>query len=126
MENVLVLKPKDGVRVDQEKLTALYMQLGEAAAEDVICRAMEELAVRLSHCERLYREDKSDELRKSARSLTAIADQIGMGLLAQVAVDVTRAIDDGDRTAQAATLSRLLRIGENSLTAIWDLQDLSV
>jgi hypothetical protein len=49
-----------------------------------------------------------------------------MGLLAQVAVDVTRAIDDGDRTAQAATLSRLLRIGENSLTAIWDLQDLSV
>jgi hypothetical protein len=126
MENVLVLKPKDGVRVDQEKLTSLYMQLGEAAAEDVICRAMEELAVRLSHCERLYREDKSDELRKSARSLTAIADQIGMGLLAQVAVDVTRAIDDGDRTAQAATLSRLLRIGENSLTAIWDLQDLSV
>jgi hypothetical protein len=126
MENVLVMKPKDGARVDQEKLTSLYLQLGEAAAEDVICRAMEELAVRLSHCEQLYRDGKSDALRKSARSLRAIADQIGMGHLAQVALDVTRTIDDGDRTAQAATLSRLLRIGEKSLTAIWDLQDLSV
>jgi hypothetical protein len=39
MENVLVLKPKDGVRVDQEKLTSLYMQLGEAAAEANGCTA---------------------------------------------------------------------------------------
>lgn len=126
MVEITILKPKDGGRVDQDKLATLYMQLGEAAAEEVICRAMEELAVRLSHCERLYRENKTDELRKSARSLRAIADQIGMGLLAQVSIDVTKTIDDGDRIAQAATLARLLRIGEHSLTAIWDLQDLSV
>ena len=35
-------------------------------------------------------------------------------------------IDAGDRTALAATLSRLLRIGEKSLHEIWDLQDYSI
>ncbi len=66
------------------------------------------------------------DMRKSARSLVAISEQIGMTLLAQVALDVTRCIDAGDRIALAATMARLLRIGERSLSEIWDLQDLSI
>lgn len=126
MTQVSILRPSHRVHVNQDKLAALYVQLGDVAAENVICRAMEELAVRLSHCERLYRDEKLEELRKSVRTLRAIADQIGMDVLAKVSVDVVATIDDRDQTALAATLARLLRIGENSLTAIWDLQDLSV
>ena len=62
----------------------------------------------------------------SARSLTGIADQIGMNDLSRVAGDVTRCIDARDAVALAATLSRLQRIGERSLTAIWDMQDVPV
>jgi len=102
------------------------MQLGEAGAEDVVCRAIEELAVRLSHCERLWRRDDIDGLRKCARSLIAIAEQVGMNTLARVADDVTIAIDTCDQVATSATLTRLIRIGARSLTAVWDLQDLSV
>lgn len=126
MNQVVQMRPTEPVKVDQERLGALYSQLGEAGAEDVVCRALEELALRMSHCDRLYREDKMPELRKNARSLIAIADQIGMHALSRVAGDVTMCIDDGDRTALAATLSRLLRIGERSLTAIWDLQDITL
>ncbi|OWU76164.1 hypothetical protein ATO3_07005 [Marinibacterium profundimaris] len=104
----------------------LYLQLGEAGAEDVVCRAIEELAVRLSHCERLWRRDDLDGLRKCARSLIAIAEQVGMNSLARVAGDVTQAIDACDGVATSATLTRLIRIGARSLTAVWDLQDLSV
>ncbi|MBV1925804.1 MAG: hypothetical protein KUG62_01525, partial [Rhodobacteraceae bacterium] len=91
-----------------------------------ICRAIEELAVRLTYCNRLWQLNEREELRKSARSLIAIAEQIGMTTLARVAGDVTQAIDADDAIAEAAILSRLIRIGEGSLTAVWDLQDLSV
>jgi len=126
MSQVLKIRPSEPVQVNQERLGALYTQLGEANAEDVVCRAMEELALRLAQCDKLYRESKLVDLRKNARSLIAIADQIGMNSLGRVARDVTQCVDDKDEVALAATLSRLIRIGERSLTAIWDHQDLSL
>lgn len=122
---VLQIKPMETVEVDQDRLGALYAQLGEANAEDVVCRAMEELALRLSHCEALFREGAWTTLRKNTKSLIAIADQVGMSALSHVAGDVTKCIDSGDSVAAAATLSRLLRVGERSLTAVWDVQDFS-
>ncbi len=123
---VLQIKPVERVNVDQDRLGALYSQLGEANAEDVVCRALEELALRLSHTETLFSEQCWSDLRKNTRSLIAIADQIGMQALSHVASDVTLCIDRGDQVAVAATLSRLLRIGERSLTAVWNIQDLPV
>lgn len=120
---VLQIRPVESVRVDQDRLGALYSQLGEAGAEDVVCRALEELALRLSHCETLFHQQSWPELRKNTRSLIAIADQIGMTALAHVAGDVTRCIDRLDIVAVSATLSRLLRVGERSLTAVWDIQE---
>ena len=121
-----MLNQNEMIRMDPDRLEELYLQLGEAGAENVVCRALEELAARLSHTERCYREERQKDMRKSARSLVAISDQIGMSLLARVAQDVTTCIDDGDQIALAATIARLLRIGERSLTEIWDLQDLSI
>jgi hypothetical protein len=126
VEHITKLTLEEPVRLDPDRLGALYSQLGEVGAEDVICRAMEELAVRMAHCERLHRQSNWLELRKSARSLVAIADQIGMHMLSRVATDVTMAIDVNNTVAIASTLARLLRIGERSLTAIWDSQDLSL
>ena len=126
MEQVTLLKQNEVISLDPDRLEELYLQLGEAGAEDVVCRALEELAARLSHTERCYRESRLPDMRKSARSLVAISEQIGMALLAKVALDVTCCIDDGDHIALAATVSRLLRIGETSLSEIWQLQDLSI
>ena len=67
-----------------------------------------------------------ENLRKNARSLIAIADQIGMTAMASIAQDVTGAIDSQDTPAIAATVFRLLRVGERSLTAVWEQQDLSI
>ncbi|QIE45434.1 hypothetical protein G5B38_07820 [Pseudohalocynthiibacter aestuariivivens] len=126
MEHVTLLKQNEAAHLDPDRLEELYAQLGEAGAEEVVCRALEELAVRLSHTERCYREGAVAEMRKSARSLCAIADQIGMAMLSRVARDVTHTIDGADSVALAATLARLLRIGERSLSEIWDLQDMSI
>ena len=126
MTDIAQLKPTEQVRVDPDQLSGLYAELGEIAAEEIVCRAMEELALRLAHCDRLYRGGDLQYLRKSSRSLIAIADQIGMNKLSRVANDVTQCIDAGDDAALSATLCRLMRIGEASLTAIWDLQDLTI
>ncbi|MFC3613266.1 hypothetical protein ACFORG_05790 [Lutimaribacter marinistellae] len=126
VEKVTALVQTESVRLDSDRLGGLYSQLGDAGAEDVVCRAIEELAVRLSACERHWRRQDWAGLRKCARSLIAIADQIGMVALARVAGDVTHTVDNADYVASAATLYRLIRVGERSLTAVWDLQDLSI
>ncbi|APX13940.1 hypothetical protein BWR18_15920 [Tateyamaria omphalii] len=116
----------ESVQVNHDRLHALYGEMDPANAEDVVCRAMEELALRMAHCDRLYRKGELEELRRSAKSLIAIADQIGMDVLASVAKDVVTCTEVRDQVALAATLGRLLRTGEGSLTAIWDLQDIQI
>lgn len=112
--------------LDHDQLGSLYAQLGAVGAEDVVRRAMEELALRLTHAERQYRHSEFKGLRKGVLSLVAIADQIGMQKVSLVAEDVANAVDQEDEVALAATLSRLLRVGESSLTAMWDLQDFTI
>lgn len=118
--------PQEIVRLDADRLSALYVQMGEGEAEEVICRAMEELAVRLAYADRIYRSGQMPVLHKTARAIAAIADQIGLQLLADVARHVTTAVDNHDTVATAATMARLSRIGGGSLTSFLDLQDLSL
>ena len=117
------LQPAERVRLDADRLEALYIQLGTRGAEDVVCRALEEIAGRLARAERDYRAARFAEMRKACRGLVGMADEVGMALMARVARDVTTAIDAGDGTALAATFARLLRIAERSLCEIWDMQD---
>ncbi|MCX7565698.1 hypothetical protein OS189_05020 [Sulfitobacter sp. F26169L] len=126
MNNIVNIRVSEQIQLDQARIGTLYSQLGETGAQSVVCRAMEELAARMAQCQTLWRADKPQQLRKKARSLIAIADQIGMHRLAQVAGDVTATLDAEDTVAVAATLSRLLRIGERSLSAIWSMEDLSI
>lgn len=118
-----MLKQRESVRLDADRIEALYLELGENSAEDVVCRTLEELALRLGQAERCYRAAQLEDMRRWSRSLIAISEQIGMPLLARVAEDVTRCIDSGDGNALAATFTRLLRIAESSLCEIWEMQD---
>ena len=121
--NVLRLRQNEMIRVDRDRLRGLYRQLGPTSAQDVLCRAIEELAVRLAHCEHLWQEERWTDMRKCARSMIAISEQIGLTTLSRVAQDVTHALDGCDLPAVGATMCRLMRIGERSLTEIWDQYD---
>lgn len=126
MSTVTQIQLNESVQVNYARLNALYGEMDPTNAEDVVCRAMEELALRMGHCDRLYRKGQLNELKRSAKSLIGIADQIGMDVLSQVASDVVQCAEARDQVAIAATLGRLMRIGEGSLTAIWDLQDVTI
>jgi len=126
MENVIEIRPIEHVQLEQIRLDMLYAQLGDTGAEAVICRAMEEVAARLGECYSLWEAQNNDQLRKHARSLIAIAAQIGMQKLAQVARDVTICIDAKNVSAIASTMSRMQRIGKESLSEIWAMEGLSI
>ncbi|MGR3377701.1 hypothetical protein [Salipiger abyssi] len=126
VEQVAILSPSETPGLDPERLAELYTRLGARDGENMVCRAMEELACRLGQADRFYEEGDLAQMRKCTRALGAIAGEIGMTGLSRIAIDVVQCIDDGDAVALAATLARLARIGEGSLYAVWDLQDLSV
>lgn len=126
VEQVAVLSPCEKAGLDPERLEQLFARLGPQEGENVVCRAMEELACRLGHADRLFTQGDWPEMRKCTRSLGRIAEQIGMCGLSRISHDVVQCIDDGDGVALSATLARMVRMGESSLYALWDLQDLSV
>lgn len=119
------LRPDEPVRLERGRLAALYDSAGAAQAEQIICRAMEEIALRLALMERAYAAAEFAALAKAARGLAAIADPVGMAGLARVAGDVATCAERRDATALGAVLARLMRISDRSLIAVWDQADLS-
>lgn len=122
MEQVAILIHDERVQFDPDRLTELYVELGEDAAENVVCRALEELSVKLRRIEAAFWSREINAVHENAKGLVAVADQIGMHSLARVASDVTACVDAGDVVALGGTLARLLRVGDQSLSTIWDEQ----
>jgi len=116
---ISTLRHEEELRLDRTTLDQLYTELGETHADRVVSRAIEELAVRLA---RLVEYGEANDLEKahsSARAMCAIADQVGMVSFARVCEDVGTVSMRGDHVAFHACLSRLKRIGEDSLMALW-------
>ncbi|WP_254054527.1 hypothetical protein [Roseovarius sp. EL26] len=126
MERIVVLDHGDFEKFDIDQLEELHQHLGQACADDVICRVLEELATLLSRVERCCREGRRRDMRKHVRILAQLAGQIGLPVVARVARDVMHCIDSEDLVALSATLERLVRTGERSLIEIWDLKDLPI
>lgn len=120
------LRHDEGVRLDPDRLLALYAELGDAAAENVICRAIEELAVRLSDVQRFAQAGDRTALIRAASLLSKVAAQVGMTTLSKVVLDVRDCAKARDTAGLGATLARLVRVGDRSLTAVWDMQDVTV
>jgi len=123
MENVTVLTHDEAVRVEGSAIAALQAQIGEAGAEGVLCRAMEEMANRLSYIERCYARQDREAVWKTAKGLIGITEQIGLSCLAEAARAVAACARESDDVALAATLGRLIRLGDRSLTSVWDLPE---
>ncbi|MEM8554082.1 MAG: hypothetical protein AAGF71_04560 [Pseudomonadota bacterium] len=124
--SVTDLKVDEFVRFEPRKLADLYRTMGEIGAENVLCDAMEDLTIQLVRVEKLAKRDRLDSVHDVVMRIVPVAERIGLLGLARVARDVAGCIEVGDKTALAATLARLNRIGDKSLTAIWDPQNLSV
>lgn len=117
------MKPVENVTLDRDQLEVLYRQLGPVGADKVVNHALEELAVLLSRLPGDYRAAQMDDVQRGAKALAAVAQQVGMTKLARVARDVCEVSRSRDGVALGAVISRLERIGDRSLVAVWDIAD---
>lgn len=122
---VSVLQVEERVWIDPARHAALAEQHGLVVAENLMTRAVGELALILAAMVRQYSAGELKEFGRGLRSLRRVADQVGMNELAQATEGVRISLQRGDSTALAATWARCLRLGELSLQADWDAHDLS-
>lgn len=122
---VIPLRPEEPARFDPATLESLCLRIGEVRAEAEVARALERIATTISALGTLSRAAEPALMVATLRSLQRDADMIGMISLARVSRNVLCCLEQGDATGYSATLARLSRVGERSIHAVWELEDLS-
>jgi len=121
--NVVALRPNDRVRQDAEPVATIYRNLGTASAEQVVTRALAELALTMSGLAAHVKAHDLSDLARQLRRLQRMSENLGLTSLGLVAADVRVCVDQGDATAFSAVWARLMRIAERSLVVDKGLLD---
>ena len=125
MNIVAVLKPREVICQDVAALAEIYRNLGAPLAEQLVTRALGELALTMAGiAEKVRAQDLRDLARQLVR-LRRLAEDIGLVSLATVAGDARTCLERADSTAFAAVWARLLRIAERSFANDQGSADLS-
>ncbi len=120
MAQITSLAITEPVHVDARRVGDIVGELGETAAQNVIGLALEQLAVALTATDAALEAGDLALAVGHADRLSRLAWQIGLLSLAGVAMDLGALAERGQAPALSAVRARLLRVGNRSLTAIWD------
>ncbi|MEZ5910931.1 MAG: hypothetical protein R3D84_00865 [Paracoccaceae bacterium] len=119
MGSITPLRPVECPSLDTERLRDMTEDLGPAEAEQVLVRAMEEMADLVAEMIGQYHGCRLSEFARGLRSLSRLAEHAGLPKLAAVAQDVGHCLSAGDDTALAATWGRLVRLAARSFATEW-------
>lgn len=125
MENVTVLHPRERILQDGEAIVAIYRNLGTSAAEQMVTRALGELALAMAGLVAQVKEHHLTDLARQLKKLQRMAENMGMISLGQVSQDARACLERSDSTAFSAVWARLLRVAERSLAIDKGFADLS-
>jgi hypothetical protein len=112
---IMEFRPKDRIYQDVEPIALIYRSMGTAAAEEVVARALGELALTMSGLADQVRGNNTLDIGRQLRRLGRMSEQLGLVSLGTVANDARNCIDSGDVMAFAAVWARLIRVAESSL-----------
>lgn len=125
MAEVMELRVRERVRQDGEAIAVIYRNLGTAAAEQMVARALGELALAMAGIAAQVKGHQLADLARQLKKLQRMAENLGMISLGQVAIDARTCLERCDSTAFAAVWARLLRVAERSLATDHGFADLS-
>lgn len=114
--NVVALRLVECPHQDGEQIASIYRSLGNASAEQVIARALGELAFAMSALADQIKVHELGDLIRRLKRLQQMAQNLGLLTLSQVAGDLAHCVRCQDSTAFAAVWARLVRIAETTLT----------
>ncbi len=124
-ENVVPLRHREEVQQNAEPIATIYRNLGTASAEQVVTRALGEVALTMAGIADRVRSRDLEDMARRLRKLQQLAENLGMVSLSRVSSDVRSCLERGDATAFAAVWARLIRIAERSLAIERELMDQS-
>lgn len=123
MEGVSHLVPRTIAHVDLDQLKKLYGDRPVRETEELLCRSMEDIALRLTRVDQLWRAKNLKGAECEVQMLINLSQQTGLSDLTRVAQNLQDLLPGLDEVAIHAVLSRLIRMGEMSLYALWDRAD---
>ncbi|MBE2278148.1 MAG: hypothetical protein IAE87_17840 [Rhodobacteraceae bacterium] len=123
---ITTLRPVERVRQDGEAIAAIYRNLGTTTAEQMVTRALGELALAMAGIASQVKERQLTDLARQLRRLQRMAENLGMISLAQVAGNALDCLERSDSTAFSAVWARLLRVAERCLAIDKDFADRSI
>ena len=121
MTIVTMMERKECVAIDQAQLFQQFNLPADRDRHDLIFDIVEDIARILGRQGTQYLKIDYDNLRDSVDSVASQAQKFGFRHLSRVAQDVKLCVDGNDLVAESSTCQRLLRVGEQSLFAIWDM-----
>ena len=118
--------PQERVHINAELIATYLTERAQSDQDSQIFCVVEAIAETLGEMETHYHAHDFHSLQRSTDQLSILARKYGFYSLDAVARDVLTTLDQTDFVALGAVLTRLLRVGEQSLYAIWDLPRKSV
>lgn len=123
---ILELPLSERVEIDRGRMAEIALRLGRRRADQVIAGAMEDIAVTLAASRRAFARGRFAEAGAAAGRIARIAAHVGLPSLERVALQVAGLASRAEPTAMAASMRRLGRVGEDSLLAAWELDDMTL
>ena len=112
---IMELRPKDRIYQDAEPIALIYRSMGTHAAEEVVNRALGELALTMSGIAQQLHGRNMLDIARQLRRLERMSVQLGLVSLGTVSKDAQACLDGDDLTAFSAVWARLVRVAEASL-----------
>lgn len=109
--------------MDPVPLRMLFAALADHDAEDIVCRALEDIAVKLDRLQTARSSGAFSDISAPAKRMGAIADQIGLTDVALIARHMATASEMKCGVAVGATLARLERAFDAAVSHVWDFRD---
>ena len=113
--NVVALRPVERVKQDAEPIATIYRNLGATSAEQVVTRALAELAMTMAGLASQIRKHELSDVDRQLRRLQRMSENLGMVSLGLIAGDVRLCLGRNDVTGFSAVWARLMRVAERSL-----------
>ena len=113
------------MRQDVEAIALIYRNLGAPVAEQMVTRALGELALTMAGIAEKVRAQELRDLARQLGRLRRLAADLGLLTLATVAGDARTCLERAEGTAFSAVWARLLRVAERSLATDKDFAGIS-
>jgi len=122
-QGVVALSCLDAVHFDPGPLQSLYARKPANEADDIICRLLEDIAVRLDLLQGGLAARDFDLMQRPARRIALVAKHMGLLEVVTAAGHVRACLWQDDGIALEATIARLERGFDVAVNEIWSFRD---